>query len=289
MRASERTTTAAWIALAFTASVAHAAPTVGECIAANERAISLRNEHRLIAARVELLTCASADCPDEIREECVRSVSELNHSLPTIVFDAKDVGGSAVVFSRVTVDGQIFADWAQGVALEIDPGAHTFVFEARGLRRLEQRIVILEGAKNLRQVVVFEPIEVERSDGGRAALPIIGWASLGVGIVGFGMGVGFALARSGKLSDAHGVCPNGQCPSEYTDSQLRDAQARSDALTHDARRYGTLATIGFVAGGLICAGGLALVLIASGEHADKVALVPAIAPGYQGITVMGQL
>jgi hypothetical protein len=278
------------VALASQAASA-AAPSAAECIAANERAIELRNQHRLIAARGELLTCASPDCPDEVRDECVRGVDEVNLSLPTIVFDAKDAEGTDVVAVRVLMDGEPFVDRLQGVAVELDPGTHTFLFESPHHARVEKRLMILEGVKAQRETITlgrFEGDEPHRPSGVR---PVIGWTAIGVGAVGLGVGIAFSVVRSSKLDQAAGVCPGGVCPGGFSDHDLKDAQARSDQLIRDANTAGTVAITGFVAGGLFAAGGLALLLTAPKSNAPSSALVvaPSVGPGYQGVAVAGRL
>lgn len=57
-------------------TAAAAEPTTNECLAASERAVTFREQHRLLAAREALLVCASASCPGDVREECTRRVEE---------------------------------------------------------------------------------------------------------------------------------------------------------------------------------------------------------------------
>src|SRR5271165_2147015 len=69
-------------------------PTLADCITANESSIALRRQHKLRAARAQLLVCSAASCPEEIRSECVRRVTDVNVAMPTIVFNAKDGSGN---------------------------------------------------------------------------------------------------------------------------------------------------------------------------------------------------
>src|SRR5579863_741315 len=114
-------------------SLAQAAdPTTADCLSASEASLKLRGEHRLREARGQLLVCAAASCPEDVRNECVRRIDPVNAAIPTIIFEAKDAAGNDMTAVRVTMDGQPIADRLEGSAISIDPGTHTFRFEAAG-------------------------------------------------------------------------------------------------------------------------------------------------------------
>jgi hypothetical protein len=70
----------------------------------------------------------------------------------------------------------------------------------------------------------------------------------GVGVVGIGLGAFFGLQASSKLSDAKGKC--GDYPYECG-NEAKDLQS-------SAKSSATVSTVGFVAGGVLLAGGLVL-------------------------------
>src|SRR3954466_9445241 len=107
-------------------------PTTGDCLTANDKSISLRNEHKLLGARTQLLVCAASSCPAEIRKECTRRIDLINASLPTVVFEAKDGSGNDLSAVTVKMDGELLADKLEGTAISLDPGAHSFTFDAVG-------------------------------------------------------------------------------------------------------------------------------------------------------------
>jgi hypothetical protein len=147
---------AAAIAAAVTGAPAHAAdPTTADCLSANDASISLRNQHKLREARTQLLLCAAATCPADIRNECTRRVTELNAAMPTIVFEAKNQAGDDLSAVKVTLDGQLVANKLEGTALSIDPGEHTFTFETAGQPVVEKSFVIREGEKDRRERIQF--------------------------------------------------------------------------------------------------------------------------------------
>src|SRR5580693_3270550 len=97
---------AALVASALTTSHARAAdPTTADCLNASESAIRLRSDHKLRAAREQLLVCSLAACPTDIRAECARRVEIVNGSIPTIVFETKDAAGNDLANVKVTLDG----------------------------------------------------------------------------------------------------------------------------------------------------------------------------------------
>jgi hypothetical protein len=141
--------------LAPAAVSAAADPTTADCLAANERSISLRNKHQLRAARAELLICATASCPEDVRNECARRVAEVNSQMPTIVFEIKDQHDNDLSAVAVAMDGQTLVERLEGTALSIDPGEHVFVFSAAGQPPVEKRLVIRESEKGRRERIVI--------------------------------------------------------------------------------------------------------------------------------------
>jgi hypothetical protein len=272
-----------------------AEPSTRECLAANEQAITLREQHRLIAARETLLVCASATCHADIRDECNRQVAEVTASIPSIIFEAKDGNGNDLSVVKVTMDGKPFASELSGTAVSVDPGPHTFVFETEGQSPLEKKIVLVEGTRDRHETVVFGSAAVSRtpepdrgpsdkSNGGNGTgQRIIGFSMMGLGVAGVVVGVVFELQRSNALRDRDAICPTGTCPND----QLGSSQARVSELTSNANRDGTIGIVGFAAGGALLAGGLAVVLTApSGSGA--VAVAPVVTRGFGGVAASGR-
>jgi hypothetical protein len=115
---------------------------------------------------------------------------------------------------------------------------------------------------------------------------LLGWTAVGAGAVGLGVGLIFEIQRSARLSDRDGVCPTRQNCSP-------DDQAHINSLTSDARGAATVEVVGFIAGGLFAAGGLALVFTAPkadtrGTTANNLTVLPVAVPGFQGVTLAGR-
>jgi hypothetical protein len=269
--------------------VSAAEPTISECLAANDKSIQLRNDHKLLTARKELLVCAAATCPGEVRKECMRRIDQVNTSLPTVVIEAKDGSGNDLTAVKVTMDGEVLAEKLDGSALSMDPGAHTFTFEVAGQPPMTKQLVIREGQKDRREALQFgapPPLQtgpattpakttanpaietsVDRvSSSAGSSQRIIALVAGGVGVVGLGVGTIFGLKAMSKHSDANAKCP-GAC----------NDQAGVE-LWNDARTAGTISTIGFVVGGVGLATGTILWLTAK-TPSRNTALEAGVGPG----------
>jgi hypothetical protein len=106
---------------------------------------------------------------------------------------------------------------------------------------------------------------------------------LGVGVVGLGAGTFFGLQSMSKRSEADDLCPN---PSSCDVRQ----QDKVNGLDDDARSAQTLATIGFIAGGVGVAAGVTLFVL-SGKKQEQAAtstqkreLRPWLGPGSVGVS-----
>jgi hypothetical protein len=255
-------------------------PTIAECLAANDKSIQLRNDHKLLAARKELLVCAASTCPAEVRKECMRRIDLVNTSLPTVVLEAKDGAGNDLTAVKVTMDGDVLADKLDGSAISLDPGAHTFTFELVGQPPITKQLVIREGQKDRREVLQFgtppaatpatgaAPVakttpnpaietsvdRVSSSSGGTQR--VIALVAGGVGVAGVAVGSIFGLQSMSKHNDASAKCP-GACSDQA-----------GVELWNDARSAGNISTIGFVVGGVGLATGAILWLTAKTPRAS---------------------
>jgi len=111
---------------------------------------------------------------------------------------------------------------------------------------------------------------------GGSPLQTVGFVVGGVGIVGLGVGSFFGVQAISKNNDAkcdaNSICVNPQ--------SRRDAQGAA-----------TISTIGFAAGGVLAAGGIALVLFAPKDRkADgaRVVASPMVAQGIGGVVLQGR-
>jgi hypothetical protein len=256
-------------------------PTTADCLRANNSSVALRNDNKLRAARDQLLVCAAKSCPADIRKECLRLVDEVNASMPTIIFEAKDAAsGGDVSAVTVSVDGQRLADRLDGTALVIDPGSHTFRFETSGQPTVEKPIVIHRGEKGrLERITVGEappphekveelpPPLPQSSETGLGSQKILAIVAGGVGVVGVGLGSVFGLVAISKKNDAQKACP-GQCIDQSGVTKWSDAKTAAQ-----------VSDVAFIVGGVALAGGVALWFTAKNESSDARGVAVGIGPG----------
>jgi hypothetical protein len=265
-------------------------PTKPECIAANESGQELRRAGKLGEARGRLRVCVAQACPGPVREDCAERLTEIESAMPTIVFEAKEGGGSDLTAVKVAVDGSPLADRLDGAALAVDPGEHVFRFESEGLPVVEKKLVIRESEKGRRERIVLGSASppaprivpstsdvasprAESDAGGTQRT--VGLVTGGVGVVGLVVGSIFGLVSKstydGALKDN---CNN------------NPASCNGDGVTagKDAHSQATIATIGFVAGGVLLAGGALLYFTAP---KSGVSVAPAVGANSAGLGAWG--
>jgi hypothetical protein len=264
---------------------------MAECIRANEMSINLRGNDHLREAREQLLVCAARACPGEIRAQCERHLVEVNASIPTIVFEAKDAAGNDLSAVRVSMDGKPLTDRLEGAAIPIDPGKHSFRFESPGLPPIDKSFVLHQGEKDRRERVAFAapagglveqpgtprtetvvaPVTRQTPSSSWSALKTAGLVTGGAGLVAIGVGTVFGLLavsdKSNASCDASGYCTSGPL--------------------HDARNHADASTAGFVAGGVLLVTGVALVVFAPNASKASVQIAPAVAERSVGVAVRG--
>lgn len=158
---------------AFAASAAPKA----ECVAQLDRAQSLHTARKLKDARTSYLACSADSCPELVREDCTKSLVELDAATPTVVFSAR-ADGHDVTDARVLLDGEAVASALDGHSVALDPGNHVVRFERTGGGVFEVKLVAREGEKSRAVSANFvtgkEPVEKPRVESGRfPLLPII--------------------------------------------------------------------------------------------------------------------
>jgi hypothetical protein len=154
------------------------------CNTAYQDAQVARDAHKLIKAREQLRVCASATCPGFITKDCTEWLKDLEPRVPSVVFTAKNAAGADVTDVKVSMDGAPLADKLDGIAVEVDPGSHTFGFEGAD-GKTEQKVLVPEGTKAQRIAVTFgaagAPAAVVISPGTPTATPATAAATSGSG------------------------------------------------------------------------------------------------------------
>jgi hypothetical protein len=112
----------------------------------------------------------------------------------------------------VLVDGRPLTERLDGRAHRLDPGPHTFQFEAPGMPPENVRVVLAEGELLRRVEAVLDSGE---APGGDAPIPTLTWVLGGVGVAGLIGFTAFALSGLSQESDLEACEPN--CSTSDTD------------------------------------------------------------------------
>ena len=176
----------------------------------------------------------------------------------------------------VTRDGEAVQAAELGVAIPVDPGKH--VIEASAPGKKTHSVTVEVGAESDSQVI--EIPELVAGEAGPGSGPgdeakgatsygstqrTIGLVAGGLGIVGVAVGAVFGLQAGSKWDDAKSKC----------EDYPYDCGPDGVELADEAKSSATISTIGFIAGGVLLAGGAALYFTAgSGEKAVAVGVGP---------------
>lgn len=259
-------------ALALLASTP-ARAAVPACDAAYEQVQTERAAGRYTKAREALLFCARPACgpepgsPGSIERDCAAWLEEDLLKTPTIVLGARDESGADLRDVRVTMDGGAVALPLDGKPLEVDAGERTFVFSRRGVN-VTRGVIARYGERGIPLVVTITtgagraPGLAPTRPGSSAAvgvspLRVAGLAAAAAGLVGLGIGTGFAVVAEAANRDA--MCD----PTDLCELPER---------RRDAQRAGGVATVAFFTGAGLVLGGVVLALVAPPRRAGTVAL-----------------
>ena len=199
-----------------------------DCATLHGDAQVLRKKGTLLKAHEALASCARAECPAAIQKDCVLWASELDATIPTVVFRVHGDEGD-IIDVEVTVDGVPLLTRLEGKSVPLDPGAHVFKFTVKDKPPIEKNVLLTEGEKGRAIEVSFakpgatppkeHPDPTPREPPPLAThrpVPILVYA-LGAGtIVGLATFTAFAITGSGQESDLDKCAPF--CPSNEVSS-----------------------------------------------------------------------
>jgi hypothetical protein len=242
------------------------------CAAAYEQAQVLRAAGKLLDARKQATLCSADTCSVYVVKDCTRWLAEIQASLPTLVFTARDREGADTVAVKVTLDGAVLGATLDGKSVAVDPGAHVVRFEMPGAPPIEQRIVAVQGEHDRKVSASFQvatpvkpgdtpspPVKLGDTPSPPAPAPLSGarsrsvpawaWAVGGGGVALVGVGAGFlagSLIAQRSLDQACGG-DSRHCPAQDV------ADATPHANTRNIDREIAVATggagiVGIVAG-----------------------------------------
>jgi hypothetical protein len=287
-----RVSACALAAVTLVAATGHAAPTKEQCIDANAQAQKLRRESRLTAARQQLEICGDPSCPTVVRSDCTTRLDEVQKAQPTLVLDIKNKAGDDLTAVDVKLDGQPFAIKLDGSAVSLDPGPHTFSFEAAGFEPFTKTLVLKESEKDRRERIVLrkvavvaptteptspvalpdEPLPGEASSHGLGTQRWLGIFVGAAGLAGIAVGSVFGLMASSEWNAQQSACGS---PTSCPDHP--GAVTHHSNLTTDA----TISTWTFIGGGALVASGALLFLTAPSRHqrpSSGLVVAPGVGP-----------
>lgn len=173
---------------------------------------------------------------------------------------------------EVKLDGASIDPAVLGTPIPIDPGKHAIEASAKGKKTFAASVDVSERAKaSSVEIPELEPSQgaapppppkatpappTTDSPSGGKAQRVLGIVGMGLGAVGLGVGAYFGLRTSSTWSDAKAHCQGLECDPAGVD------------LAGQARTTGNVATIAFVAGGVLAVGGALLFFTAPSGEAD---------------------
>lgn len=154
-------TTSVFVACAV-APLTASATDVQACLGASEKGQRARSAGKLREAQNHFLVCGGEGCPGMVRKDCAQWQTEVIAMLPSVVFGAKDKQGRDMFDVSVSMDGEVLVKKLDGKSVPVDPGPHTFKFEAVNVAPVVERALVKEGEKT-------RVITVSFADGSAAA------------------------------------------------------------------------------------------------------------------------
>ncbi len=204
---------------------------------------------------VEARARAQAEGNVAIEEEAEKKAKALEPRLPRLTVALAASGGPPAQTgdTEVVRDGVVLGAASMGVALPVNPGAHTLIVHAKDREDSSQTISIAEGESKVVRLLVGAPKKAvaaapvfgpapEGESRGTSPLVYIGF---GAAIAGVAVGTITGLLAFGKASTAKTECPN-----------VNDCSPAGTDAVGSGRTLGTLSTIGFVVGGVGAAVGV---------------------------------
>jgi hypothetical protein len=200
----------------------------------------------------------------------------------------------------VTLDDQPVPVAALGVKRPVDPGDHVVKASSDGWQPAQTKFTVADagnataslalvkdptavaaaipaspGAASTAAPAPGSPAGADTASSGGSTQRTLGLVGMGVGVVGLGVGAVTGLLAISKHSTLATECPGGSCTSAAAVSDLSSFHSMS-----------TLSTVGFIAGGVLAAGGAVLFLTApsssSAPARTGVRITPFVGPGSVG-------
>jgi hypothetical protein len=248
-------------------------------------ALKLERDGEAIEAYEKYLAGGRNEIDKAEREQVDRDLQRLRAQLVKVHIEAP--AGTQLADDRTTTQGShvgnLYPMSAATIDLGLHPGHHSIVAKnEQGQARWEVDLSPASSVTHKFEIAnasaqpgpAAPPVATPPTDPGPAA-PVVAvgtdstepnsksstrtlaFVAGGVGVVGVGAGVLFAVMRSSKVKESEDLCtgPSGACP----ESQ----RTKIDELDNSAKTNGTLSVVGFAVGGIGLATGAALFMMSS--------------------------
>jgi hypothetical protein len=222
-------------ALVLFSGTSAAAGPADECLTVPVEGQKLRNDRKLVDARDKFAICSHKTCPAEIVQSCMRWGAEVQGAIPSVVIAARDSRGQDLGDVHVSIDGWPPVDVTPR-AIELDPGAHRFVFHRSGRLDVAQQVILRDGEKNREVSVAFEPspapavvppsLPVPDRTSRSGDVPAMSWVLGGVGVAAFGVASYFWVSGLSERSNMLSTCAATSTCSSSAVSSARQAPGR---------------------------------------------------------------
>ncbi len=193
---------------------------------------------------------AQAEGNNAIVDEAEKRAKALEPRLPKLTLALADASKNADV--EVVRDGVTLGAASMGVALPVNPGAHTLVVRAKDHEDATQTITIAEGESKVvslklggpKKAIAAATATAPAATEGGGTSPLV-YVGFGTAIAGVAVGAITGVLAFGKASTAKTECPN-----------VNDCSSKGTDAVDSGRTLGTIATIGFIVGGVGAAVGV---------------------------------
>lgn len=285
------------------ASLALLAPAIAKatdlqaCITASERGQRARAAGKLREARDQFQICGVEGCPALVRKDCVQWQSELSTVIPSVVFGAKDKRGRDLLDVTVSMDGDMLVKKLDGKAVNVDPGPHTFRFDATGAPPITERVLVKEGerARAINVViadatelgerppsaVVYSADRESRHSGGHTAYP---WILGGIGVTTLAIGIVWLAATPAFPDGCNQSTQTCARIATDTDAAYKDRQSRAGRADGQPSEAAVIMGIG---GALLVGGIVWYLLEPSGSRSGAIRPTPWTTANAAGVSVGG--
>jgi hypothetical protein len=272
------------------------------CRTAYSQAQTLRDAHKLVDARAQLRTCAQATCASFILKDCTGWLLDIDGRVPSVVLIAKDAAGASLTDVSVTIDGKPLTARLDGTAVDVDPGAHEFVFTLQDGTKTQKSIVVAEGQKAQAVAVAFAgvgapptpgavmPPEAQQPASDNASPASGFWTTrhkAGAGVTAAGA-VGVIVGGIfGGLTASESSQQNKDCSGATLSLCPNHAAALSDHSS--AVTDGAASTAAFIVGGILAAAGITLLVTGrTAEAPGAVVVTPSVGKSGGGLLLGAQ-